>query len=239
MPCNAVPCKEYLRCRKQRRRHQQRQRSQATARTFESTRHIDAVRVLQYGAVWCGTSLDTTQEGALVSLWAAVVGSAGTLAWAGASSLGLVQHLNVSAFVLLVGVWATLQFRPIYRDDPDVARPLERYHFHGHMLTNIFRRARGGGIGGWGVEEWVSVRGGGVARAEVQSKGLAGSRDAQVRQSVLGSACNIHKLWKTHERGTAEGCRFRIPGRGDVRPRMARLDAPSFLSFLGCFARRR
>ncbi|CAM9973927.1 unnamed protein product, partial [Scytosiphon promiscuus] len=78
-------------------------------------------------ACYCFDLADNV-EGALVSLWTAVVGCAGTLAWAG-SSLRLVHQLNVLAFVLLVGVWATLQFRPIYRTEPEVARLLERLLF--------------------------------------------------------------------------------------------------------------
>ena len=61
----------------------------------------------------------------MVSLWASVLGSAVSLVWSG-SVLGLVHKLNIVAFVLLVGVWATLQFRSIYREEPDVARLLER-----------------------------------------------------------------------------------------------------------------
>ncbi|CAB1116114.1 unnamed protein product [Ectocarpus sp. CCAP 1310/34] len=64
--------------------------------------------------------------GALVSVWGAVLWSAGTLLWAG-STLGLVHKANVLACVLLVGVWATLQFGTIYRDGPDAARLLERW----------------------------------------------------------------------------------------------------------------
>lgn len=60
-----------------------------------------------------------------MSLWVAVLGSAFTLVWSG-SALGLVHKLNIVIFVLLVGVWATLQFRSIYRDNPDFARLLER-----------------------------------------------------------------------------------------------------------------
>ena len=66
------------------------------------------------------------QEGALISVWGAVITSAGALAWT-ASELGVVRVLNIVVFVALVGVWATLQFRFIYREDQDIARLLERY----------------------------------------------------------------------------------------------------------------
>lgn len=82
---------------------------------------------MQYGTLQlkCNAIGCDAQEGALVSLWGSVLGTAGTLVWSG-SILGLVHKLNIVAFVLLVGVWATLQFRSIYRDDPEVARLLER-----------------------------------------------------------------------------------------------------------------
>lgn len=73
-----------------------------------------------------------------MSLWASVLGSALSLLWSG-SVLGLVHKLNIVGFVLLVGVWATLQFRSIYRDEPDVARLLERC-----LPTNL-RISLGGG----------------------------------------------------------------------------------------------
>lgn len=60
-----------------------------------------------------------------MSLWFVVISSAGTLAYA-ALDLGLVHVLNIVAFVALVGVWGTLQFRSIYREDPEVAQLLER-----------------------------------------------------------------------------------------------------------------
>lgn len=76
-------------------------------------------------AVHCFPLAAFFKEGAMLSLWLAVICSAGTLGWAG-SALGAVYALNVVVFVGLVGVWATLQFRSIYRDDPDMARFLER-----------------------------------------------------------------------------------------------------------------
>ncbi|CAN0443153.1 unnamed protein product, partial [Ectocarpus sp. 12 AP-2014] len=78
-------------------------------------------------ACYCFDLADNA-EGALVSVWGAVLWSAGTLLWAG-STLGLVHKANVLTCVLLVGVWATLQFGTIYRDGPDAARLLERLLF--------------------------------------------------------------------------------------------------------------
>lgn len=60
-----------------------------------------------------------------MSLWVAVIGCAGTLALAGLA-LGVAHVLTVVLFVALVGVWATLQFGSIYRDEPEIARFLER-----------------------------------------------------------------------------------------------------------------
>lgn len=60
-----------------------------------------------------------------MSLWGAAIGCMGTLAWAG-SALGVAHVLNLLAFVVLVGLWATLQFGTIYRDGADIARFLER-----------------------------------------------------------------------------------------------------------------
>lgn len=76
----------------------------------------------------------TAQEGALTSVWAVVMTSAGALVWTG-WELGVVGVLNIVAFVALVGVWATLQFRFIYRDEQDVARLLERYLFYCSVPT--------------------------------------------------------------------------------------------------------
>eukprot|EP00752_Nemacystus_decipiens_P003365 g3112.t1 len=85
--------------------------------------------VAAFGVMACYCfDLADNAEGALVSLWASVLGSAVSLLWSG-SGLGLVHKLNIVGFVLLVGVWATLQFRSIYREDPDVARLLERLLF--------------------------------------------------------------------------------------------------------------
>ncbi|CAM9905642.1 unnamed protein product, partial [Ectocarpus sp. 4 AP-2014] len=78
-------------------------------------------------ACYCFDLADNA-EGALISVWGAVLWSAGTLLWAG-STLWLVHKANVLACVLLVGVWATLQFGTTYRDGPDAARLLERLLF--------------------------------------------------------------------------------------------------------------
>ena len=76
-----------------------------------------------------------------MSLWASVLLSAVSLVWS-ASVLSMVHKLNIVAFVLLVGVWATLQFRSIYREDPDVARLLERCGFWWWLSVVRGRRAR-------------------------------------------------------------------------------------------------
>eukprot|EP00903_Cladosiphon_okamuranus_P018928 g17409.t1 len=85
--------------------------------------------VAAFGVMACYCfDLADNAEGALVSLWASVLGSAVSLVWSG-SVPGLVHKLNIVVFVLLLGVWATLQFRPMYREEPDVARLLERLLF--------------------------------------------------------------------------------------------------------------
>lgn len=96
------------------------------------------------------------QEGALLSLWGAVIGSAGTLVWAG-SSLGVVHQLNILVFVLLVGVWATLQFRLIYRDEPGVARLLERCACALVLGKRGLEVAMAGGGGGKGVPYFTTL----------------------------------------------------------------------------------
>lgn len=65
------------------------------------------------------------QEGAMLTLWVVVVLCAGTLAWAG-FALGVPHVLVMVTFVALMGVWSTLQFGSVFRDEPDLARFFER-----------------------------------------------------------------------------------------------------------------
>lgn len=65
------------------------------------------------------------QEGALVTIWSMVVCCSMSLAWA-AAALGVMHVLVIVIFVVLVGMWCSLQFACVYRDDPLTARLLER-----------------------------------------------------------------------------------------------------------------
>lgn len=69
-----------------------------------------------------------TQEGALTSVWLIVASCTVTLVWAGVP-LGMVKILVIVIFMLLVGVWATLQFGFLYRDDLELVQVLERRVF--------------------------------------------------------------------------------------------------------------
>lgn len=61
----------------------------------------------------------------MVSIWTAIILSSCCLAWAGAA-LATVQIVIIVMFMLLLGVWSSLQFSCIYRDDPELALLLER-----------------------------------------------------------------------------------------------------------------
>lgn len=61
-----------------------------------------------------------------MSIWTVVIFCSGTLVWAG-SALGATQIATIVSFVVLVGMWCTVQFGWIYREDPELALLLERY----------------------------------------------------------------------------------------------------------------
>ncbi|CAM9575867.1 unnamed protein product [Choristocarpus tenellus] len=76
------------------------------------------------------------QEMSLVCVWGSVLTTTTTLLWGG-SALGLIHCLCLASFALVLGIWATLQFCWVLREERDSARLLERY-FHATPLKGTF-----------------------------------------------------------------------------------------------------